>query len=95
MTRDTFDHFQPRDRGLFGENEQRRDDDKVTKSNLVDLTLLLQIERPLSIAVRDPVKGASAPFIWLPKSQIEYEKKSASTVVVWLPQWLAKEKGLV
>lgn len=93
--RDTFSNFQPPDRGLFGDNEQRHDGDRVTKSDLVDLTLLLQSERPLSIAVRDPAKGACAPFIWLPKSQIEYEKKSASIVVVSMPQWLAKEKGFV
>jgi hypothetical protein len=39
MTRDTFSRFQPHDRGLFGDNEQRPDDDKVTRSNLCDLDL--------------------------------------------------------
>jgi hypothetical protein len=32
--------------------------------------------------------------VWLPKSQIEYQFKSPSTVVVTAPEWLIIEKGL-
>ncbi len=95
MTRDTFDHFQPRDRGLFGDNEQRESESRVTRSNLCDLTLVFRMERPLAIAVSDPAAGANAPMIWLPKSQCEFEMKSATVVEVSMPSWLAKEKGLV
>lgn len=95
MSRDSYDRFQPRERGLFGDNEYRRDDVRVTKSDLVDLTLTFRMERPLAIAVSDPAAAANAPMIWLPKSQCEFERKSATVVVVTMPQWLAREKGLV
>jgi hypothetical protein len=51
MTRDTFSHFQPHDRGLFGDNEQRPDDDKVTKSNLCDLDLFCHNDNPSKMAI--------------------------------------------
>jgi hypothetical protein len=95
MTRDTFDNFTPPDRGRFGENESEsvRGNDSV-RSNLCDLTLELKEERPLSIAVVDPAKPGMK-WAWLPKSQIEFEKKGPSVVEVAMPQWLAKDKGLV
>ena len=95
--RDTFDAFRNPERGRFGDNEYQRDDCAALKgaNRLHDLTLTLRQEKPLSIAVTDPAKAGAAPWIWLPKSQIEFEKKSATIVVVTLPEWLAKEKGLV
>jgi hypothetical protein len=80
-------------RGRFGE-EPIRGNDSV-RSDLVDLTLQLRFERPSSIAVSDPVKPRATPWTWLPRSQIEIEKKSASVVVVTLPKRLAREKGLI
>lgn len=32
---------------------------------------------------------------WLPKSQIEYENLGDGTVDVTMPEWLAKEKGII
>ena len=97
MSRDTFDMFAPKDRGRFGENEcgneSIRGNDSV-RSDLIDLILHLQDERPLSIAVTDPAKPG-AKWEWLPKSKIEFERKSQSLVEVTMPRWLAKEKGLV
>lgn len=97
MIRDAFDQFAPRDRGRFGENECGNDritgNDSV-RSDLVDLTLTLRHEKPLAIAVTDPAQ-AQAKWIWLPKSKIEFERKGGMTIVVTLPGWLAKEKGLV
>jgi hypothetical protein len=91
--RDTFDRFQPRERGLFGDNEQVRGNDSV-RSNLVDLTLNFHDERPLAICVSDPAR-AGAPRQWLPKSQIEYIGKARGVVEVTMPEWLAKSKGLL
>lgn len=93
MIRDTFDRFTPQDRGLFGDHESVRGNDSV-RSDLVDLTLILRMEKPLAIAVTDPAKPSGA-WIWLPKSKIEFEKKSATAVVVTLSEWLAQEKGLI
>lgn len=71
-----------------------RGNDSV-RSDLIDLTLELRAEKPRAIAVSDPAKPRAAPWIWLPRTQIEIERKRASTVVVTLPEWPAKQKGLV
>ena len=97
MPRDTFDMFEPPERGRFGDNEQHRPGrgPKVTgASDLIDLTLTLREERPVSIAVTDP-KGPMAKWVWLPKSQIEFEHGASGMVVVTIPTWLAKDKGLI
>jgi hypothetical protein len=95
MTRDTYDMFSPPDRGRFGDNEQRAPKGRVTgASDLIDLKLQLRQERPLAIMVSDPAQGANAPWISLPRSQIEYVADGAF-VTVTLPEWLAREKGLV
>lgn len=93
MSRDTFDLFKEPDRGRFGDNESIRGNDSV-RSDLVDLTLTFRMERPLAIAVTDPAKPGTE-WIWLPKSKIEFEKKSATIVVVTMPEWLAKKNGLI
>lgn len=101
MTRDTFDHFQPQDRGMFGENEQRSDSDKVTKSNLCDLDLFCHNDNPskLAIAVSQDIATPFAKWIWLPRSLIEIVKtgsiRDVSTVRVTLPERVAREKGLI
>lgn len=94
--RDSLDFMRDRDagRGRFGDDHQVRGNDSV-RSDLLDLTLELRAEKPLAVAVSDPAKPRAAPWVWLPRSQIEIEKKSASTVVVTLPQWLARDKGLI
>lgn len=95
MTRDTFDMFQDKPRGRFGDNESDspiRGNDSV-RSDLVDLTLVLRSQRPLAIAVSDP--EGRGDWIWLPKSKIEYVMKDATTVEVSMPKWLAKDKGLL
>jgi hypothetical protein len=95
MTRDTFDRFQQPERGRFGDNEQRSRSPRVTgASDLIDLTLTIRCEKPHAIDVSDPA-GPASRWIWLPKSQIEFEKVSATVVTVTLPEWLAKDKGLI
>lgn len=95
MIRDTADMFEALDRGCFGDNESQsiRGNDSV-RSNLVDVLVMLRDERPLAIAVTQ-MQGAGAKWIWLPKSKIEFEKRSGGVVEVTLPEWLAKDKGLV
>lgn len=100
--RDTFDHFQPQDRGLFAENEQRSDsDNKVTKSNLCDLDLFCHNDNPskMAIAVSTDVATPFAQWVWLPRSLIEVVKTGAirnvATVRVTLPEKFAREKGLI
>jgi hypothetical protein len=94
--RDSYDRFQPRSRGMFGENEDRRDD-QVTKSDLVDLDLYLHNDNPTkkAIAVSLDPHTPFAKWVWLPRSLIEYERTGASTVRVTLPERTATEKGLI
>lgn len=94
MTRDTFDRFSPPDRGRFGDNEQASQPERLSgAARLHDLTLELKHDKPLAIAVTDPAKPGSK-WIWLPKSKIEFEINGAF-VTVTIPEWLAKEKGLI
>lgn len=97
--RDSFDLFTPPDRGRFGDNEQQIRPGRGPKvsgaSDLVDLTLHLVKDNPLSIAVTDPAKGANQKWIFLPKSQVEYVDKGGGVVEVSMPSWLARDKGLV
>lgn len=90
MTRDTFDLFQLPDRGRFGDNEAS-DTREARKSNLVDLDLNYCGQTSKAVGV----KASGSEWIWLPKSQIEFEMTGTGTVRVTLPSWLAKEKGLV
>jgi hypothetical protein len=98
MTRDSFDMFQKPERGRFGDNELQhrpgRGPQVTGASNLIDLKLQLQQDRPLSIAVSDPIKPGSK-WVFLPKSLIEYVEEGTGVVVVTLPRSLAHEKGLI
>lgn len=93
--RDTYDRFQPRERGMFGENEYRREE--VTKSNLCDLDLILHNDNPAkkAIAVSLDIRTPFPKWSWLPRSLIEYERTGANTVRVTLPEGTAKEKRLI
>lgn len=100
--RDTVEQFEQRERGLFGENESRRNDDRVTKSNLCDLDLILHNDNPSKQAIAVSLRGDTpfAQWAWLPRSVIEYEEKGIGVngsrlVRVTLPEYLATQKGLV
>lgn len=54
---------------------------------LIDIAVQLRHETPKAYYVFD-----GAREVWLPKSQCEY---NASDRTVTLPEWLAKEKGLI
>lgn len=93
--RDTFEFMDDgrRERERFADNESVRGSDSV-RSDLIELSLMLQQDRPLALMVTDPNKPGSK-WISLPKELIEYEIKSPGVVVVTLSERLAKEKGLV
>ena len=60
------------------------------RSNLVDLALQVIDETPKAIRVTDGTRKE-----WLPLSQIEIAPHSANIRIVTMPEWLAKEKGLI
>lgn len=64
------------------------------RSDLVDLTLVYFRDTDKAILVADTEDSTK---VWLPKSEIEYEFDAdhAGVVDVTLPEWLAKDKGLI
>jgi hypothetical protein len=100
MPRDTLDMFNDGEhqRGRFGEDEEQhrpgRGQRVTGASDLIDLTLELKQDRPLSIGVVDPAKPGTK-LVFLPKSQIEFVAKGGGVVEVAMPSWLAKDKGLI
>ena len=97
---DTFDRFQKPDRGLFGDNEMApqhhpgRGPRVTGASDLVDITLQLQQDRPLALMVSDPDKPGSGWFS-LPKSLIEYTDAGNGKVLVTMRRIIAEERGLI
>lgn len=105
---DTYDRFSPSDRGRFGDNESSdiRGNDSV-RSDLVDLTLVLHHGTAKAILVSQD--GMESKAVWLPRSLVEIEHKSATvtgqrrngqsvelaTCGVTLTNRMAKEKGLI
>lgn len=103
--RDSFDLFDEgqRTRSRFGDNELRDDDsNRVTKSNLVDLDLILHNDNPSKLAIAVSLRPDTpfAGWVWLARSLIEYERTGigadkSQLVRVALPENIAKEKGLI
>lgn len=63
------------------------------KSNLVDLDMqiLRETEKAVLATLDVPDNG-----VWLPKSQIEIQDTVIEGIVsIALPEWLAKDKGLI
>lgn len=60
---------------------------------LTDIEVEIRAETDLAVQVFDGKTTA-----WLPKSQIEIERPRAghkAPTIVTLPEWLAKDKGLI
>lgn len=63
------------------------------RSFLIDITLQLHHETDRAILVSDTEDKDDA--VWLPKSQIEIERKAKGVVEVTAPEWLLLDKGLL
>ena len=62
---------------------------RATKG-LIDIACELRLETPRAYLV----DAGEADPVWLPKSQCEYYKEGTLEIIT-MPQWLAKEKGLI
>lgn len=110
MTGDTFDKFQPPERGRFGDNEAAPESHtrpRVTgASDLKDIELLRHAVTERGILVSNGRHGTKPQ--WLPLSQVEVEdtgrreriwnddyRQSAPVVIITMPEWLAREKELL
>lgn len=63
----------------------------MSKVSLYDASFRFVRETDKAICVTQDDKNN----FWLPKSQIEYELKDNGIVEVTMPEWLAREKGVV
>lgn len=65
------------------------------KRELIDLTVSLHAETAKAILVSDD--GTKERAVWIPKSQCEVEphERYAAIVTVTMPEWMAKDKGLI
>lgn len=63
------------------------------KSDLIDIDMQIFAETAKAVLMSDTGRKENA--VWLPKSQIEYDQASIGMVQVTMPEWLAKEKGLI
>lgn len=69
------------------------------KSNIIDVSVELRRDdaRQQAIAVfnGDTDDNDREVWQWLPRSLIEYDETSEGVIEVSLPEWLAKDKGLI
>ena len=98
MTRDLFDTMN---------GHSFDDDDKVERVKLHDFEMVLHYDTGRAILVSDT--GEEVRAVWLPKSKIEFhpgskqvsavkkdgQRVTLSVITVTIPEWLAKEKGLI
>ena len=68
----------------------------MSKSDLVDITLIRVQEAPSGKAWGFKETENSEGLVWLPKSQIEMEStKKEGIFMVTMPEWLAQDKELI
>ena len=67
------------------------DRNRAKGNDVLDYDCIWVRETAGAIAVR---MHEDASLVWLPKSQIEYERKDSRRVTVTVPDWLAEEKDL-
>lgn len=69
------------------------------RSYLHDIEVHVHVETqshdPEAGALRVSLDGDDKKAVWLPKCQIQFEKKTARTAVVTAPERLLYEKGLI
>jgi hypothetical protein len=61
----------------------------MSKSDLIDLAVEIRHETARAFLVHDGHRD-----VWIPKSQCEVTETSGPSVIT-LPEWLAKDKGLI
>lgn len=83
------------------------DDDRATKSDLLDFEMVLHYDTGKAVLVSDT--GEEKRAVWLPRQFIEVNRDGKTSpavkkdgqrtvlpvITVTCPQWLAKDKGLI
>lgn len=70
---------------------------RMSNADICTLDLYLFVETEKAILVGQDGTTNEKDRVWLPKSQVEFAKKSKSTseYEVTLPEWLALQRGLI
>lgn len=63
------------------------------KSDLVDVTCHVHQTTERAVLVTDD--GDIEKAVWLPLSQVEVEMKRPPIAEITMPEWLAKQRGLI
>ena len=67
----------------------------MTRERIHDLRLFFHAETyKENGAIKVSRDGDEEKAVWLPKSQIEWQMRTPSTVLVTAPEWLVINKGL-
>ena len=60
------------------------------KSDLVDIACTVRTETARAWLINDGTRE-----VWVPKSQVEVEIVGTKSAIATMPEWMAKEKGLI
>lgn len=94
--RDTFERFQPRERGRFGDNEQSSEVDRLPAKGgrkLHDLAcdVLGQTERAVKVRL-----SSNRRIEWFPLAQVEVSRnEDGKGHTIAVPEWILTQKGIV
>lgn len=65
----------------------------MTRANLTDLTVTIHAKTPAAIMVSDD--GEREHACWLPLAHTEINTQRGITAEITIPEWLAKDRGLI
>ena len=70
------------------------------KSDLCDIDVWIVAETSIAVKVQLAERigrptAEAKDGVWLPKSQVEIERKEGAPAILTLPEWRAVERGLV
>lgn len=63
------------------------------KSDLIDVTMKIHHQTERAVFASDD--GDVEHAVWLPLSQVEVSPRGDGTAEIAMPEWLARERGLV
>ncbi len=106
MTRDLVDQMGDTGRAPRDLSDEH---DRVQKSDLHDFMMALHYDNPVKKAIWVSMTGEASKAVWLARSQIEFtdtgkttpairtdgRRETVKLVEVTIPEWLAKDKGLI
>lgn len=93
--RDTYDRFQPQDRGRFGDNEygSQEVEKRTGSKKLHDLDCAVIERRERAVKVRLQSNGR---YEWFPLSHCEVSaKENGRGHSIAVPEWLLNQKGIL